>query len=249
MKKFICIIASLLCLMALSACQKSSNSDTDKSHAQIEKINKQAKEDLKYQTELAKAELLCKAKESKEVLIRNLVIKADGVMKNAETNQTRENLDKAKAAVATIPDGNTDLQHRVELVENAINAKEQQEASAQQPDYTSPEQQPGESDAEYQQRVDRIAAEMDKQQDAEYYASLSPEERQSQQNVLNGTDPSGEPLLPGQDHAAGADVYGNPDSWVQGQIDWAKQNGYLNEDGTPTEKEIQAEKDVASDAQ
>src|SRR5699024_4682180 len=51
-----------------------------------------------------------------------------------------------------------------------------------------------------------------------------------------GHDPKGAPLLPGQDHAAGADVNGNPDPWVQGQIDWAIREGYMNPDGSDTEK-------------
>lgn len=44
-----------------------------------------------------------------------------------------------------------------------------------------------------------------------------------------GYDPKDNPVMPGQNHAPGTDVYGNSDSWVQGQIDWAKQNGYLNQ--------------------
>ena len=59
---------------------------------------------------------------------------------------------------------------------------------------------------------------------------------QSEINRELGHDPKGAPLLPGQDHAAGADVNGNPDPWVQGQIDWAIREGYMNSDGSYTEK-------------
>lgn len=63
-----------------------------------------------------------------------------------------------------------------------------------------------------------------------------------------GYDPKDNPVIPGQNHAPGTDVYGNSDSWVQGQIDWAKQNGYLNQDGTPTEKGQQADAEVKANA-
>ena len=58
----------------------------------------------------------------------------------------------------------------------------------------------------------------------------------SEINIERGYDPNGNPLLPGQDHAAGSNPDGTPDAWVQGQIDWAKQNGYLNPDGSETDK-------------
>ena len=59
---------------------------------------------------------------------------------------------------------------------------------------------------------------------------------QGEINKELGHDPKGAPLLPGQDHAAGANVNGDPDPWVQGQIDWAIREGYMNPDGTDTEK-------------
>ncbi|MCR1917412.1 hypothetical protein NSA03_09110 [Lactobacillus taiwanensis] len=59
---------------------------------------------------------------------------------------------------------------------------------------------------------------------------------QGEINKELGHDPKGAPLLPGQDHAAGADVNGNPDPWVQGQLDQLIRDGYMNPDGTDTEK-------------
>lgn len=59
---------------------------------------------------------------------------------------------------------------------------------------------------------------------------------QGEINKELGHDPKGAPLLPGQDHAAGADVNGNADPWVQGQIDQLVRDGYMNPDGTDTEK-------------
>ncbi len=72
---------------------------------------------------------------------------------------------------------------------------------------------------------------------------------QGEINRQRGYDPNGNPLLPGQDHAAGANPDGSPDAWVQGQIDWAKQNGYLNPDGTETQKGIEADQEVERDSQ
>ena len=70
---------------------------------------------------------------------------------------------------------------------------------------------------------------------------------QGEINRMRGYDPNGNPLLPGQDHAAGSNPDGTPDAWVQGQIDWAKQNGYLNPDGSPTQKEIDLENQFNQD--
>lgn len=70
----------------------------------------------------------------------------------------------------------------------------------------------------------------------------------SEINMERGYDPNGNPLLPGQDHAAGSNPDGTPDAWVQGQIDWAKQNGYLNPDGSETDKGRAADQWVEENA-
>jgi hypothetical protein len=72
---------------------------------------------------------------------------------------------------------------------------------------------------------------------------------QGEINRERGYDPNGNPLLPGQDHAAGSNPDGSPDAWVQGQIDWAIQNGYMNPDGTNTPKGQAAEDEVERDSQ
>ena len=72
---------------------------------------------------------------------------------------------------------------------------------------------------------------------------------QSEINRERGYDPNGAPLLPGQDHAAGSNPDGSPDAWVQGQIDWAIQNGYMNPAGTNTPKGQAAEDEVERDSQ
>ncbi|MGJ3756377.1 hypothetical protein ACLOBI_01215 [Limosilactobacillus fermentum] len=72
---------------------------------------------------------------------------------------------------------------------------------------------------------------------------------QGEINRERGYDPNGASLLPGQDHAAGSNPDGTPDAWVQGQIDWAKQNGYLNSDGTETDKGRAADQEVEQNEQ
>lgn len=72
---------------------------------------------------------------------------------------------------------------------------------------------------------------------------------QSEISRERGYDPNGAPLLPGQDHAAGSNPDGSPDAWVQGQIDWAIQNGYMNPNGTNTPKGQAAEDEVERDSQ
>ena len=70
---------------------------------------------------------------------------------------------------------------------------------------------------------------------------------QGQINMMRGYDPNGAPLLPGQDHAAGSNPDGTPDAWVQGQIEWAIQQGYMNPDGTETEKGRELERQFEED--
>ncbi|MCF1783727.1 hypothetical protein LZD76_04590 [Lactobacillus mulieris] len=67
-------------------------------------------------------------------------------------------------------------------------------------------------------------------------------------NRQRGYDPKGNPIMPGQDHEPGALPDGNPDPWVQDQINWEKENGYLNPDGSPTEKGKEAEREVEQNA-
>ena len=71
---------------------------------------------------------------------------------------------------------------------------------------------------------------------------------QGEINRERGYDPNGNKLLPGQDHAAGSNPDGTADSWVQGQLDWAVQNGYENPDGSNTAKGQQAEDEVNANA-
>ena len=64
--------------------------------------------------------------------------------------------------------------------------------------------------------------------------STNAQQQQLSQGEINrqrGYDPNGNPLLPGQDHAAGSNPDGSPDAWVQWQLD--HQNDKTFPDGTP----------------
>lgn len=74
-----------------------------------------------------------------------------------------------------------------------------------------------------------------KNSDSYQTQTSTPIKSQSQINMERGYDPKGNPVMPGQDHAPGSDIYGNPDSWVQGQIDWAKSQGMIDSNGNETE--------------
>lgn len=63
-----------------------------------------------------------------------------------------------------------------------------------------------------------------------------PQKTQGQINRERGYDPNGNPLLPGQDHAAGSNPDGSADDWVKGQDEWLLKNGLINPDGTQTQK-------------
>lgn len=62
---------------------------------------------------------------------------------------------------------------------------------------------------------------------------------QEENNRVHGYDPNGNPLLPGQDHAAGSNPDGTPDAWVQRQIDeeqFDQENGLIGPDGRFNDK-------------
>ena len=95
------------------------------------------------------------------------------------------------------------------------------------------------------------ASSANNQQQTQQQQSTQQQQRPKSQSEINrerGYDPNGNPLLPGQDHAAGSNPDGTPDAWVQGQINWAKQNGYLNPDGSETDKGRAADQWVEENA-
>ncbi|MDT2759311.1 hypothetical protein [Enterococcus xiangfangensis] len=251
MKKFSVVL--LVCsTLLLSACSNEKKSTTTASTSdKQETVNSSSKEKAKKEaSEKKKAE---EAEKKKQEEISKKVTEADTAMKAAEANLTDETIAAAKNAINAIPGGNTDLQKRLETAAANLEAIKQQATQAQQQQATTQEQ-----SNQVQNDADGNGI-----PDDSPYNNTTPEERargaqmeaeanaqwhQGQENIQNGYDPNGQPLLPGQDHAAGANPDGSPDAWVQDQIDWAIENGYSNPDGTPTEKGQQAIDEVNANA-
>ncbi|MDT2634984.1 hypothetical protein P7D52_09475 [Enterococcus dongliensis] len=246
-------VALLVCsALLLSACSNSKKAESTDTISKQE--TKTSSTDELKKKEAAKANKRAEeAEKKKQEEISKKVLEADTAMKNAEANPTNETLATAKTAIEAIPGGNADLQKRLETAAANLEAIKQQATQAQQQQATTQEQ-----SNQVQNDADGNGI-----PDDSPYNNTTPEERargaqmeaeanaqwhQGQENIQNGYDPNGQPLLPGQDHAAGANPDGSPDAWVQDQIDWAIENGYSNPDGTPTEKGQQAIDEVNANA-
>lgn len=101
-----------------------------------------------------------------------------------------------------------------------------------------------------EQTNDQQSATSQNQQQSQPQNNQTTQQQPSQSDInrARGYDPNGNAVMPGQDHAPGSNPDGTPDPWVQGQIDWEKENGYLNPDGTPTQKGQQADDEVNANA-
>ncbi|MDU5509537.1 hypothetical protein [Enterococcus gilvus] len=255
MKKLSVVL--LVCsALLLSACSNEKESTTTASTSdKQETVNSSSKEKAKKEaSEKKKAE---EAEKKKQEEISKKVTEADTAMKAAEANLNDETIFNAKTAIEAIPGGNNELQKRLETATANLNAIKQQAAQPQQQTSVQAQQQ-AQADTQVQNDADGNGI-----PDDSPYNNTTPEERakgaqmeadansqwhQGQENIQNGVDPNGNELLPGQDHAAGSNPDGTPDPWVQGQIDWAIENGYSNPDGTPTEKGQQAIDEVNANA-
>lgn len=82
------------------------------------------------------------------------------------------------------------------------------------------------------------------QQQQTQQTTTTPNKTQGEINRERGYDPKGQAVMPGQDHAPGSNTDGTADPWVQGQVDQAKQNGYLDSNGNETQKGQQADQNV-----
>ncbi|MGM0215019.1 hypothetical protein [Enterococcus sp. AZ109] len=234
MKK-LAILLLLCSALLFAAC---SNNDTDNTVDSSAKVETKASEEKdekekKLAEEKKKAE---QAEKEKQELISQKVKVADEAMKAAEANPTDETYNTAKTAVEAIPDGNEELQKRLEAVAANLEVIKQQaavqEQQTQQQQTANPD--PDFIDADGNGFDDRSVFN-DPAARAEYARGEAEAQRQweqGQQNIQNGYDPNGQPLLPGQDHAAGSNPDGTPDSWVQGQLDrLTPDGGYMTDYG------------------
>lgn len=125
------IILLLSSTLLLAACSNNVNEDTVDSTSNVETNANEdkAEKEKKLADEKKKADQ--KEKERQE-LIAQKVKEADEAMKAAEANPTDDSYSVAKAAVEAIPDGNPDLQKRLDTVSASLNAIKQQLAVQQQ---------------------------------------------------------------------------------------------------------------------
>lgn len=258
------VIGFLLCsTLLLAACSNNKKAESTDSTSKQE-VKASAQKDLK-KKEAAKAKKLAtKAEKKKQEEISKKVLEADTAMKTAEANPTDSSVAAAKTAFDSIPGGNPDLKKRLDAITAKLseikeqdtvqpaqnqqtatvqpNQNQQQQAYTAQPNQNQQQQStnpdPNFIDADGNGFDDRSEMNDDakRAQSAAAEAEANRQAHQGQDNLQNGVDPNGNPLLPGQDHAAGSNPDGTPDAWVKDQEEWSIENGYSNPDGTPTAK-------------
>ncbi|PTV36172.1 hypothetical protein EQG56_10855 [Limosilactobacillus fermentum] len=134
-------------------------------------------------------------------------------------------------------------------VQKHKSAKKNKHEKKKQSSISSASSSSSQSQTAAQQSSQSQTAAQQNEQSSTQATQTSTTKSQGEINRERGYDPNGASLLPGQDHAAGSNPDGTPDAWVQGQIDWAKQNGYLNSDGTETDKGRAADQEVEQNEQ
>ena len=130
MKKIVgfLLVCSTLLFSACSNDKKAESTDvSSKQETKVSSTNDSKKE--------KEAEVKKKAEEAekkKQEEISKKVLEADTAMKNAEANPTDETISAAKSAIEAIPDGNNELQKRLETATaNLAVIKQQAETSSQ----------------------------------------------------------------------------------------------------------------------
>lgn len=124
-------VALLVCSALLfSACSNEKKAESvDSTSKQETKVS--STEDSKEKIAEAKKQSE-EAEKKKQEEIANKVAEADTAMKAAEANLTDETIAAAKSAIEAIPNGNTDLQKRLETATANLEAIKQQANQAQQ---------------------------------------------------------------------------------------------------------------------
>lgn len=144
--------------------------------------------------------------------------------------------------------GNSSAQRSTKISSSSSSTKSVQKHKSAKKNKQAKNKQNSISSASSSSSQSQTAAQQNEQSSTQA-TQTSTTKSQGEINRERGYDPNGASLLPGQDHAAGSNPDGTPDAWVQGQIDWAKQNGYLNSDGTETDKGRAADQEVEQNEQ
>ena len=226
MKKFVRVISLLFTILIFTGCSTEKKADSTTSSAKTESsstVDKKKKaEEEKAKEEAKKNE----AEKKKQEEIAKKVTEADTVMKVAEANPTDETVEAAKKSVEAIPDGNNELQKRLEAVTANLEAIKQQatmQAQQQTVDQTQ-QQNPVQNDAdgngipddspynnttpEERARGAQMEAEANAQAHAQQNQNSGLTDQQIREGVQNGT-------------------FGN----TSGGKQWLYINGYTDADG------------------
>ncbi|WP_423360804.1 hypothetical protein [Melissococcus plutonius] len=135
-----------------SSAKKEIKSSTSKNNdKENEKKAEQAKKDKEAQETKEKAE------KEKQAQIAQKVKEADTVMKQAETNPTDTTVNNAKSALNAIPDGNPDLQRRLDAVTVALSNAKQQAAEKAQAAQVEAKRQAEQAQVEQEQQAKKQA--------------------------------------------------------------------------------------------
>lgn len=131
MKKFVGALLVFSLAFTLAGCSTNSTEQSTESseNKQETKASKEKEKKLAKEAEKKKKEE--QAEKEKQELIAKKVLEADTAMKAAEANTTDETIAAAKEAVEAIPDGNPDLQKRLEAAIANLESIKQQAAEAQ----------------------------------------------------------------------------------------------------------------------
>lgn len=130
MKKQVGALLTIILIFTLAGCSTNNNEHSTESSETKQETKASKDKEKKLAEEAEKKEKEEQAEKEKQDLIAKKVLEADTAMKAAETNPTDETM-AAKEAIESIPDGNSDLQKRLEAATVNLETIKQQATEAQ----------------------------------------------------------------------------------------------------------------------
>lgn len=131
MKKYFGTLLVFALALTIAGCSTNSNEQSTESSETKQETKASKDKEKKLAKEAEKKKKEEQAEKEKQELIAKKVLEADTAMKAAEANTTDETIAAAKEAVEAIPDGNPDLQKRLEAATANLETIKQQAAEAQ----------------------------------------------------------------------------------------------------------------------
>lgn len=229
MKKYVGALMVFSLAFSLAGCSKNNSEQSIESSETKQETKASKEKEKRLAKEAEKQNKEEQAEKEKQELIAKKVLEADTAMKAAEANPNDETIAAAKAACEAIPGGNKDLTQRLEAATANLESLKQQAAAQAQQAQQQPSQ--GEVDS-----VGRPAVLKQNDADGNGIADDSPYNQYSSweeaQRVIDQENARKAAELQQQQDAAFAEQAKNQDQLPQ--VQWGKENGTLNPDGTPT---------------